>query len=159
MLFAEADEDFLSGFVFDAFEGLEGEVASGVEAGLREEGSSDDVEVGVEGVEDAIGEAGGGEAGVVYGSAAGSLESEAVEEVGELSAVARTGAAEDEVGEDGGGAGGVLGVEGGAGGEEEGHGSGLHAGHGFGEEGEAVGEGMLVIAIGQVGSYLRMWGL
>lgn len=150
MPFAELEEEFLAGFVVDSGQGLQCEILGGFEAGFGHFGPADDVGVRGEAFHDLGGDGGTTKAGVVHADAGGALQTQAVEIVGELFVVAVACAAEDEVGEDGGSAVAIDGVGGGAGGDQEGHRGRLHAGHFFGQEGEAVLKRMLVISFRQL---------
>ncbi len=65
MPLAELDHQLLPRIVFNAVEGLQREIAGGFETVGGHVGAADDIGVGGQGVEDALGKGGGAEAGVV----------------------------------------------------------------------------------------------
>jgi len=86
---------------------------------------------------------------MVDADAAGTLQAEAVEVIGELPAVARAGAAQDQVRQDGGRAEAVDRVGRGAGLQQQRHRRRLHAGHLLAQQGQPVREGMLEVPLSQ----------
>ena len=82
-------------------------------------------------------------------SALPGMSAEVVEMVGQLAGVELSGTAEDQVAEHGRDADLADGVGGRAGGDQEGHGGRLHAGHFLGEKRQAVGKRVLEVSLGQ----------
>ena len=140
---AQFDEDLGARLVFQAADVLQGERAHRLHFVVGQVRPAQNVGVEFKGGGQVAGDGGAPETHVDAADALAAVEAEVVHRQGEFAAVAVAGAARDEVGEDGAGAETVGPVVDAAGRDKEVEGRRTHVRHGFGQQRQAVGEGML----------------
>src|SRR5262249_6890889 len=104
MPFPQLDEQLLARIVVEAGQRLEREIARGSKAVFGQMRTADDVGIDGQSREYLLRKSGATEPRVMDPDAAGALQAQAVQVIGELPAVARAGAAENQIGQNGGGA-------------------------------------------------------
>ena len=141
---AQLDQDFRPRLVFQAADVLQGQRTDGVQLVFRQVRPQQNVGVDFEGGGQVAGDGGAPETHVDAADALAAVQAEVVDGQRQLAAVAFAGPARDEVAEDGAGAETVGPIVDVTGRDQEVEGRRTHVRHGFGQQRQAVGEGVLI---------------